>query len=77
MSVNDWIYEAVNKHPNGANVREVQRYIDEHHFEELAIDTIQKALQQLTKAGRIAQEEDTWKVVKRTSKEDAMKKLFG
>lgn len=77
MSVDDWVYEAVDKHPGGASVREVQRYIDEHHFEELAIDTIESSLGHLTKQGRISQEGTSWNVVKRTSKEDAMKKLFG
>lgn len=78
MTVDDWVYEAVDKHgKHGANVREVQRYIDEHHYEELAVDTIETALQSLTEAGRLNQEGPRWQVAKRTSKEDALKQLFG
>ena len=48
MTVDDWVYEAVEKRGKaGATVREVQRYIDEHHYEELAIVTITTSLQNL------------------------------
>ncbi len=78
MTVDDWVFEAVDQHGKvGATVREVQRFIDEHHFEELAVDTIEKSLDDLTEAGRLALEGARWVVVKRTSKEDALKKLFG
>ena len=77
MNVDDWTYEAVEKHPEGASVREVQRYIDEHQHEELALNTIEDALKRLAKAERIIQDGEVWKVTKRTSKDDAMKKLFG
>ena len=77
MSVDDWVYEAVEKHPEGVSVREVQHYIDEHQHEELALNTLEDALKRLDKAERIAQDGEAWKVTKRTSKDDAMKKLFG
>ncbi|HET8985170.1 MAG TPA: hypothetical protein VFN03_05380, partial [Trueperaceae bacterium] len=42
MTVDEWVFEAVESAGSkGATVREVQRSIDEKHFEELAIDTIE------------------------------------
>ena len=76
MNVDDWTYEAVEKHLEGASVREVQRYIDEHQHAELALNTIEDALKRLARAERITQDGEAWKVTKRTSKDDAMKKLF-
>ena len=78
MTVDDWVVEAVDQHgKHGATVRDIQRYIDEHHYEELAIDTIEKSLDDLVAAGRVEQEGSRWVAVKRVSKEDALKKLFG
>lgn len=78
MTVDEWVFEAVEKAgKNGASLREIQRYIDEHRYEELAIDTIESALDQLETAGRIARKDDRWVAVRRTSKEDALKRLFG
>ena len=78
MTVDDWVYEAVSNHgAKGATVREVQRHIDEHHYEELAIDTLEASLAELTDKGRLTQDGTRWQVAKRTSKEDAFKKLFG
>ena len=78
MTVNDWVLEAVEKRgKTGATVREVQRYIDEHHYEELAVDTITTSLQTLTDKNRLTSDESRWYVAKRTSQEDALKKLFG
>ncbi|CAN5906472.1 hypothetical protein BH24DEI2_BH24DEI2_09250 [soil metagenome] len=77
MTVDDWVLEAVAQHGKaGATVRDVQRYIDEHHFEELAVDTIENALDKLLGAGTVTQGGDKWHAVRRTSKEDALKKLF-
>lgn len=77
MTVDDWVHEAVDQHGKaGATIREIQRYIDEHHYEELAVDTIESALDNLLEAGNVTQEGSKWFAVKRTSKEDALKKLF-
>lgn len=78
MTVDDWVYEAVEKSgKQGASLREVQRYIDEHHYEELAVDTLSRSLETLTQKGRLTGDSERWRVAKRTSKEDAFKQLFG
>lgn len=78
MTVSGWVYEAVEASGKaGATLRDVQRHIDELRFEELAVDTIEAALQQLLEAGRIETDGQVWTISKRTSKEDALKKLFG
>lgn len=78
MTVDDWVYEAVdNLGKKGATLREIQRYIDEHHYEELAVDTIEVSLNDLSKKGRIYQDGNRWQPKQKTSKEDAFKKLFG
>lgn len=78
MTVDQWVFEAVEAHPKtGATVREIQRYIDEHHYEELAIDTIETSLEKLRAAGRLRLEGTRWHREGRTTKEDALKKLFG
>ncbi|MEX2534016.1 MAG: hypothetical protein WD273_00330 [Trueperaceae bacterium] len=78
MTVDQWVFEAVESQPKtGATVREIQRYIDEHRYEELAIDTIEASLEKLSADGRLQHEGTRWRLVNRTSKEDALKKLFG
>ena len=78
MTVDEWVYEALEEHvKSGATLREVQRHIDEHHYEELAVDTIEAALDKLAAEGRVVKEGTRWKVILKTSKEDALKKLFG
>ncbi len=78
MTTDDWVFEAIERSGSkGASLREIQRFIDENHFEELAVDTIQTTLEQLTSKDRIALEGDRWHLIKKTSKEDALKKLFG
>jgi hypothetical protein len=78
MTVDDWVYEAVEESGKaGASLRQVQRFIDEHHYEELAIDTIENALDKLVASGRLAQDGNRWQVAHKTSREDALKKLFG
>ena len=78
MTVDDWVFEAVVELGKaGATIREVQAYIDEHHYEELAIDTLENALDTLAAAGRVALEGTRWHPVRKTSKEDALKRLFG
>ncbi|MCA9838241.1 MAG: hypothetical protein KC422_15085 [Trueperaceae bacterium] len=78
MTTDDWVFEAIERSGNkGASLREVQRFVDENHYEELAVDTIQTALEQLAVRGQIALEGERWKAIKKTSKEDALKKLFG
>lgn len=78
MTVDDWVLEAVEQHSKtGATVREVQRYIDEHHYEELAVDTIEASLAAMVAKGKLEQTGSHWKAVGRKSKEDALKQLFG
>ncbi len=78
MTVDGWLIEAIEAFgTKGATVRELQRYVDEHHYEELAIDTIEASLAELLAAGRIALVEGRYHPAKRTSKEDALKQLFG
>ena len=78
MTVDDWVFEAVEASGSkGATLREVQRYIDEKHFEELAVDTIESALTSLLGQGRLQREGQRYSVARRTSKADALKKLFG
>lgn len=78
MTVDDWVLEAVEQYgKSGATVREVQRYIDEQHYEELAIDTIEASLMGLVVKGKLEQNGTHWQVVRRKSKEDALKQLFG
>ena len=78
MTVDDWVFEAIEKAGrSGATVRDIQRFIDEHRYEELAIDTIEAALDDLEEEGRIESHEGRWVASRRTSKEDAMKRLFG
>ncbi len=78
MTVDEWVYEALEQHTKaGATLREIQRYIDEHHYEELAVDTIEVALDKLNTEGRVTKEGTHWKAIIKTTKEDALKKLFG
>ena len=78
MTVDDWVFEAVEQHGKaGATLRDVQRHIDEHRYEELAVDTLEAALEALVAQGRLVQNGARWLVASRTSKEDALKKLFG
>ncbi len=78
MTVDDWVYEALEQHPkSGATLREIQRYVDEHHYEELATDTIEAALENLISQGRVHKEGIRWQATHKVSKDDALKKLFG
>lgn len=78
MTVRTWVFEAI-EHigKEGATVRDIQRHIDEHRFEELAVDTIEAALGQLVEDGRVEAGSGRYRISGRTSKEDALKKLFG
>jgi hypothetical protein len=78
MTVDDWVLEAVQlAGDNGATVRDVQRRIDERHYEELAIDTIEASLATLLRSERVAEQDGRWTFVRKTTKEDALKRLFG
>ncbi len=78
MTVDSWVLEAIESGgAKGLTVRQVQRHIDEKHFEELAMDTLEASLASLLEAGRITKDGDRYHPAKRTSKEDALKKLFG
>ena len=78
MTVEAWVLEVVEAgSAKGATLRNVQLHIDEHHFEELAVDTLEVALAALQAAGKITLDGERYHPARRTSKEDAMKKLFG
>ncbi len=78
MTVDDWVYEAVESSGEaGASVHDIQRYIDDHHYEELAMDTLESSLAKLVTVGRIAPHGTRWAIAERTSKEDALRKPFG
>ena len=78
MTVDDWVLEAVQlAGANGATVRDVQRRIDERHYEELAIDTIEASLATLLRSERVTEADGRWTLVRKTTKEDALKQLFG
>ena len=78
MTVDDWVFEAVElSKGTGATVREIQRRIDERHYEELAIDTIEASLASLAEAERVQEIDGRWHTVRRVSKEDALRRLFG
>lgn len=79
MTVDDWTLEAVEalgRNQDGATVRQLQRYIDEHRYEELAVDTIEVSLQRLAAQGKVEATMTGWRPRKKTSKEDALKRLF-
>ncbi|MDR9390957.1 MAG: hypothetical protein RI554_02910 [Trueperaceae bacterium] len=79
MTVDDWVFEALDRAGGrGADVREVQRWIDERHGEELAVDTIDAALADLVAAGRAeTRGGGRYAVVRSGGGADALKKLFG
>jgi hypothetical protein len=79
MTVDTWTLEAVEalgKTQEGATMRQIQRYIDEHRYEELAVDTLELSLQRLAAQGRVEATATGWRPAKKTSKEDALKRLF-
>ena len=78
MTVDTWVLEALRSAGSrGLTLREVQRYIDEHRYEELAVDTLQRSLNHLTAQGKVEQKDERYVAVSKTSKEDALRKLFG
>jgi hypothetical protein len=78
MTVDEWVFEALERAgSHGATVRDVQRLVDEHRYEELAIDTIETSLAALAEAGRATEEDGRWRAQRATSKEDALRRLFG
>ncbi len=77
MNVDDWVTEAVRAATQGASLREVQRYIDEHHHQELSVKVIGDALDKLVGQGQLEVDNERYFAVQKTSKDDALKKLFG
>jgi hypothetical protein len=78
MTVDEWVLEAVQEAgPNGATVRDVQRRVDDSHYEELAIDTIEASLATLARNERVEERDGRWHAIRKTTKEDALKRLFG
>lgn len=53
-SVETWIEEALRYvGKEGASLSQIQRFIDEHHYEELAKDTLQRGLNKLISKQRV------------------------
>lgn len=78
MTVRSWVFEAIEEQAkDGATVRDIQKHIDEHRFEELALDTIEAALDALISEDRVENDGLRYRIKGRTSKEDALRKLFG
>jgi hypothetical protein len=78
MTVDNWVLNAVEAHGEaGAALLDLQRHIDEYHYEELAVNTINESLIKLVKEGRLIQNGNYWHLATRTSKDEALKKLFG
>lgn len=78
MTVDTWVLEALRSAGSrGLTLREVQRYIDEHRYEELAVDTLRRSLDHLKGQGNVEQQDERYVAVSQTSKEDALKRLFG
>ena len=78
MTVDTWVLEALRSAGSrGLTLREVQRYIDEHRYEELAVDTLQRSLSHLMAQGKVEQQDERYIAVSKTSQEDALRKLFG
>lgn len=79
MTVDVWIHDAVKAAgPKGATVRDVQRWIDEHRHEELAVDTIEVGLARLVEAGHLEQVgNDRWTDAPKLDADEAAKRLFG
>jgi aldehyde:ferredoxin oxidoreductase len=77
MNVDDWITEAVRSRTHGSSLREVQRYIDEHHREELSVKVLGDALDRLVQVGKLEVDNERYFAVSKTNKEDALKRLFG
>ena len=77
MNVDDWVLGAVRATPNGSSLREVQRYVDEHHHEELSVKVIGDALDKLVGREQLEVDNERYFAVQKTNKEDALKKLFG
>ncbi len=77
MNVDDWVLEAVRARAHGLSLREVQRYIDEHHHEELSVKVLGDALDNLVQEGQLEVDTERYFAVKKTNREDALKKLFG
>ena len=77
MNVDDWVLEAVRYTANGSSLREVQRFIDEHHHEELSVKVLGDSLDKLVQQGQLEVDNERYFAVKKTNKEDALKKLFG
>ncbi len=77
MNVDDWVLEAVRYTANGSSLREVQRFIDEHHHEELSVKVLGDALDKLVGQGKLEVDNERYFAVRKTNKEDALKRLFG
>jgi uncharacterized protein (DUF1697 family) len=79
MNVNEWVYEAIDAAGGkGATLRDVQRHVDDRHHEELAVDTLEQAIDALVRQEKIeALGPDRWVAAQKTAKEDAIRQLFG
>ncbi|MEZ4629409.1 MAG: hypothetical protein R2880_01585 [Deinococcales bacterium] len=77
MSSQRWILEALRYHAKeGATLREIQRYIDEHFYEELAVDTLKQSLKALMDQGEVEQNLERYKLRKLKSAKTAFDDLF-
>ena len=78
MSIENWVQEALRYGgKGGSTVREIQRYIDEHFYEELAVDTLEAALVRLIDKGQVQKLLDSYTLAKQEGAKDAFERLFG
>lgn len=79
MTVDDWVHEALEAAgQRGGTLRDVQRWIDEHRGEELAMDTLEASLHGLIAGGRAKTLDDgRYAVQRKSGQADALKRLFG
>lgn len=79
MSTDRWLLGAVETLARGRAVsaREVQRYIDDKYHEELSLGAVEGGLEHLAHQGRLRKERGGYRQASGTSRDDAIKKLFG
>jgi len=78
MKTQSWIVEALRySSKQGSTLRELQRYIDEHFYEELAVDTLNQALKALMAKGQVELVLERYYLAKPKGTTSAFDKLFG
>lgn len=79
MSTDRWLLDAVAAldRRRAVSAREAQRYIDDKHHEELSLGVVEGGLELLVRQGRLRKEQGGYRTAAGTSRDDALRKLFG